>query len=417
MELHWVIPDFGRGGGGHMTIFRMVKHLERQGHRVTVWVLDPVRKNHAADLRDDVLKHYQPIKAKVLPLDASFFFSSGDAVIATSWQTVDAVKQAQGFKERFYFIQDYEPYFYARGSQAVLAEATYSEGLACICASPWLDQLMRERFGAWSRPFWLGYDQHTYSCDSEHLDKRRSAQAENSHVFHLAIYARQYTERRCVELAFAALECLVEQRKDVVLHLFGDPRPPQGLSMEVVHHGVINTEELADLYRFCDLGISLSATNYSLMPQEMMASGLPVVDLEVESTKSIYPAEVIALAPVSAEALANTIDRLLNDPDAMQQQAEAALAWVDQFSWEKAGNAVEQALVERLSEVDGVSTRDGIAFKQPHTLGGHEPQFKASVVIPTYNAGEILKPVLDALHDKNSWPFQCANRQWQHDGT
>ena len=65
-----------------------MKHLERQGHRVTVWVLDPVRANHAADLRDDVLKHYQPIKAKVLPLDASFFFSSGDAVIATSWQTV-----------------------------------------------------------------------------------------------------------------------------------------------------------------------------------------------------------------------------------------------------------------------------------------------------------------------------------------
>ena len=33
-----------------------------------------------------------------------------------------------------------------------------------------------------------------------------------------------------------------------------------------------------------------------------------------------------------------------------------------------------------------------------HTHSGNEPKFKASVVIPTYNAGEILKPVLDALH-------------------
>ena len=55
-----------------MTIFRMVRHLERQGHRITIWVLDPLRSRHSADLRDDVLKHYQPIKAKVLPMDSLF---------------------------------------------------------------------------------------------------------------------------------------------------------------------------------------------------------------------------------------------------------------------------------------------------------------------------------------------------------
>ena len=69
-------------------------------------------------------------------MDSSFFFSSGDAVIATSWQTVEMVKQAQGFKERFYFIQDYEPYFYARGSEAVLAEATYNRGLHASAPAP-----------------------------------------------------------------------------------------------------------------------------------------------------------------------------------------------------------------------------------------------------------------------------------------
>ena len=188
LDLHWVIPDFGAGGGGHMTIFRMVRHLERQGHRITIWVLDPLRSRHSADLRDDVLKHYQPIKAKVLPMDSSFFFSSGDAVIATSWQTVEMVKQAQGFKERFYFIQDYEPYFYARGSEAVLAEATYSQGLACICASPWLDQMMRERFRTWSRPFWLAYDKRIYTCGTEQLRERCLRQQANDHIFHLAVY-------------------------------------------------------------------------------------------------------------------------------------------------------------------------------------------------------------------------------------
>ena len=409
LELHWVIPDFGPGGGGHMTIFRMVKHLERQGHRLTVWVLDPDRSRHAADLRDDVLKDYQPIQAKVLPLDASFFFSSGDAVIATSWQTVDAVIQAQGFKERFYFIQDYEPFFYARGSEAVQAEATYSQGLACICASPWLDQIMRERFGAWSRSFWLAFDHRTYHCTSEQLQERWQRQQGDDHTFHLGVYARRFTERRCVELAFAALEQLCRTNRSVVVHLFGDPRPPEQLGFPAIHHGVIDAEQLAKLYRFCDLGISLSATNYSLIPQEMMASGLPVVDLAVESTEAIYPEGVIALASPSAEGLAKTIQALLDSPVGMQQQAKAALAWVDQFSWDKAGVAVEKALIERISDVDGACTRDGIAFQQPPTVQSKEPKYKASVVIPTHNAGTILAPVLSALQDQQTpWEFQCV---------
>ena len=54
-------------------------------------------------------------------------------------------------------------------------------------------------------------------------------------------------------------------------------------------------------------------------------------------------------------------------------------------------------------------TREGIAFQQPVTFGHNQPQFKASVVIPTYNAGAILEPVLEALHHQQTpWPFQCV---------
>ena len=38
LDIHWVIPDFIRGAGGHMTIFRFVEILERLGHRQTIWV-------------------------------------------------------------------------------------------------------------------------------------------------------------------------------------------------------------------------------------------------------------------------------------------------------------------------------------------------------------------------------------------
>ena len=268
---------------------------------------------------------------------------------------------------------------------------------------------MRERFGAWSRTFWLAFDHRTYHCTSEQLQRRCQHQQGDGYTFHLAVYARRFTERRCVELAFAALEQLCRTNRNVVVHLFGDPRPPEHLGCPAIHHGVIDAEQLAKLYRFCDLGISLSATNYSLIPQEMMASGLPVVDLAVESTEAIYPEGVIALATPSAEGLAMTIQALLQSPVGMLQQATSALAWVGQFSWEKAGVAVERALIERISEVDGACTREGIAFQQPLTVQPKQPQYKASVVIPTHNAGTNIAPVLTALqHQQTPWEFQCV---------
>ena len=102
LELHWLIPDFAPGDASHRRLFRLVRWLERQGHRLTLWVLNPDRSRHAADLRDDVAGHDEPIEARVLELDASFFFSSGDAVIATSAPTLAVAGQAKGFKLRLH---------------------------------------------------------------------------------------------------------------------------------------------------------------------------------------------------------------------------------------------------------------------------------------------------------------------------
>ena len=97
LDLHWVVDDFNPSSEGHTSIVPMLRQLEQQGHRITVWELNP-----------DHNQHGQPIQATVLELDASFFFSSGDAVIATSRSTLDVVRKAKGFKARFHCIQDGE---------------------------------------------------------------------------------------------------------------------------------------------------------------------------------------------------------------------------------------------------------------------------------------------------------------------
>ena len=124
----------------------MIRHLEEKSHSVCAWVVNSLRRNHSADLGEDIVKYSQPIRDKVLPLDASFHFASGDCIEPTSWHTVEYVNESQGFRSHYYFIQDYELYFYARGTSTVLVEQDYKHDLACICTNLWLDKIMKKKF-------------------------------------------------------------------------------------------------------------------------------------------------------------------------------------------------------------------------------------------------------------------------------
>jgi hypothetical protein len=151
LKLHWVVPDFRIGSGGHMTIFRLIRWLELGGHECTIWITNPGHHPTAEAAYEDIIRHFQTIRARVEFVDAGFAKAEGDAVIATGWQTVARVLNATGFRQRFYLVQDHEPSFHPLGSHALAAEWTYSQDLACICASPWLARILRERYGRWVR--------------------------------------------------------------------------------------------------------------------------------------------------------------------------------------------------------------------------------------------------------------------------
>ena len=418
LVIHFVIPDFSNGSGGHMTIFRMIRHLEASGHFLKVWVISPNRSKHSVDMRDDVIKYFQPIKAKVLPLDSSFYFATGDCLIATSWQTVEYVISSIGFREKFYFVQDFEPYFYPRGAKAVLAEQTYYEDLACICASPWLNQLMKSKYSRWSRFIWLAYDENVYKINSEKLKNKYLSLSKTYEYIHIAVYVRSHTERRCVELVLDALMYLSQINDKFVVHFFGDTSLDLSVPYKAVNYGILNHEQLNLLYSKCLIGLSFSATNYSLMPQEMMAAGLAVFDIRVDSTEAIYPEGVINLMTPCVREIAQQLNYFINNPERLLPQAENALKWVNQFSWYKSGCDFEKALRDRINEnhiilesSDKTSSSHDLykqAYNLPDVKSKTNPKYKASVIIPLHNGGKILSKVLASLKDQiTPWDFQC----------
>lgn len=408
LDVHWVIPDFALGSGGHMTIFRMVRWLEIFGHRCTVWIRHPTIHQDNEAAYKDIVEGFQTLRGEVRLLsDDSFFGTRGDAVIATGWQTVPVVCHATMFKERFYFVQDYEPSFFPQGSYSLAAKLTYAQDLACICASPWLSEIMQKKYGRWARYFWLAYDHKVYFPNSHRVTTREKPR--------IVFYARKSTPRRAVELGLLALQALSDRGARFHVDLFGDNLQIYSAPFEATMHGILSQNELSRLYREGDLGICFSTTNYSLVPQEMMACGLPLIEIDVDSTRAIFPEGVTAFCGPDPSHIADKIEEMLKDPDRRQRQAEEALEWVQQFSWEKSARDVENALVTRLRE-RGYESQAGAAerhasseLSRPSGYRGVSSRVKVSVFIPTYNGGELLKRVIDQVRSQRApWLFEIV---------
>ena len=393
MNIHWIIPDFAPGGGGHMTIFRMVHHLELKGHRVTIWVNDPTLHTTPDDAYETIVKHFQGFKGDVRFIDNSdtedsFRNASGDAIIATDCWTVWPAMVPTNFKKRFYFVQDFEPSFHPMGANYLAAEQSYREDFNCICASPWLAEMMQEKYDRKASYFWLAADTTLYTPPKR---------ASNRKILRIAVYARYFTARRAVDLAFLALEKLAERGQKFEVHFFGAALPFKEAPFKYIDHGVASPEQLAAIFQKCDVGVVFSATNYSLVPQEMMACKLPILELSGENTHAIFPEDVATFAEPDPRAIADKLELLLSDKEYRTLQAERAVEWVSGFSWSKSADMVEQAIIDGLSE----QTEHADIRQKP------AQRIKASVVIPTYNAGNILKPVLDAVTtQKAPWDYE-----------
>ncbi|GJE40203.1 D-inositol-3-phosphate glycosyltransferase [Methylobacterium persicinum] len=385
LDIHWILPSFGPGAGGHMTIFRIVELLERFGHRQTLWLQNAVQFRDQAEAKRRIQQWYRPVSDRLhvrfLPEDVREL--AGDVLIATDCWTAFPAAQTTNFKERFYFVQDHEPSFHPTGEMQLIAESTYEFGFPTLCAGRWLEGLMRDR-GLWARSWDLCADHDVYYPGTP--------RARGDDPVRIAFYARPYTPRRAVALGFAAFEEL--HRRGVRLHveLFGEANLKFDFAFPHTQHGILTPAELADLYRESDLGVVFSTTNYSLIPLEMMACNLPVVEIDAPSTRAIFRGGEVTFTKQAPYQIADAIQSLIADPERQARQVRQGRAFVDRTSWETSARAIEAGLLERLDEI-GCTRIPLDALAKPAV---HAPR-KATVFIPTYNAGPDFQGVLNAV--------------------
>lgn len=334
LRLALVLPPFSRGSGGHNTLMQIFSRLEQRGHACSVWLAD--YHNHARDLWPAVLRHdinefFAPFKG---PVYKGFDrWQGADVAIATGWQTVHATLALDHCRARAYVVNDHEPEFFGTSTERILAEDTYRHDLHCIAASPWLRDLLIERYAVSADAFQLGVDGQVYRPLP--VERQRDT---------VVYYARHSTPRRAVPMGLMALGELYRRRPDTRIVLFGATELVH-TTFPYEHLGVLTPPQLARLYNEASVGLCLSLTNFSLMPKEMLACGLPCVELEGVSAESIFgDSGPLELAPLDPVPIADTLERLLADRERWELRSREGVEFVASHTWDHATDEVEAGL-------------------------------------------------------------------------
>jgi glycosyltransferase involved in cell wall biosynthesis len=322
VTVNWVTIPAGPGAGGHTTLYRIVRYLEARGYRNRVYFYDVNHVDRA--YYETVLRRAYGFTGRAAWLDDGM--EDAHAVVATSWPTAYPVFNARCAGKRFYFVQDFEPGFYPLGALSVLAENTYRMGFHAITAGRWLAEKLRAEYA-------MAADHFGFGCDTSRY--RRLPESRRSGI---AFYARSEVARRGFELGLLALAILAERRPEIEFHFYGDRMGR--LPFAFIDHGRVTPDRLNGIYNRCYAGLSLSLTNVSLVPHEMLAAGcIPVVNDAVHN-RIVLDNPFVRYAPLNPHALAAELEALATMADFDALSGAAALS-VRGVSWDDAGAAVD----------------------------------------------------------------------------
>lgn len=335
LTINWVMSP-PRSGGGHQNIFRFVKHLEDQGHTCRIYIYSTSDFPTIKELQEGMHNHYPPTNAATTMQWLDGEMAPADAVFATGWETAYAVFNDKGQARKFYFVQDFEPYFYPVGSEYVLAENTYRMNFFGITAGGWLSDKLSKEYSMRCDNYNFGTDTNLYRFEN---DKKRKE---------IFFYARPVTVRRGFELGIMALELFNKMRPDYTITLAGWDVAEYDLPFPYKNLKTLSLSELSDIYNRCAAGLVVSLTNMSLLPLELLATGvIPVVNDGPNNTM-VSDNSYIKFAHSSPDALAKALVEVVDRKD-LPKYAKGAADSVRGLSWDKSCQRFEEILRRELN--------------------------------------------------------------------
>ena len=262
LTIGWICTPPSPGSGGHTTMFRMIEAVEAAGHTCVLYLYD--RFGGQVSRHESVIRESWPqVRAEVRSVADGL--QASDAYVACGWQSAHVLAAHANLPtRRLYLVQDFEPFFYPRGTEYALAEDTYRFGFRCLAVGWMVSDILETQFGVRATVAEHGCDTSVYRLTNP--DDR------NGVVF----FARPGVARRGFELGVLALQEFHRRHPDQTIHIFGDAAAQ--VPFPAIRHGSLAPARLSELYNRCRVGLAMSFTNVSLVPAEMLACGaIPVI--------------------------------------------------------------------------------------------------------------------------------------------
>jgi glycosyltransferase involved in cell wall biosynthesis len=318
-KVAWLVPNLLEGSGGHRTMFQNMQALIDCGYQVDAYIEYPkpaeaIRPRDVESVRRTVHDYFGATEAGIrLTYDVREPY---DVVFASVWHSAKVVSDLKQPCKKAYFVQDFEACFMPMGDGYLIAENSYRLGLTPVTIGRWLAAKMREDFSQPAAYFDFCADKSVYFPDP--AVKRKKA---------VCFVFQPEKPRRCVTIGVEALGIVKHHAPDTEIILYGS-NDKAGLWFEHTHMGLLPLEKCNELYNRCAVGFCISSSNPSRVPFEMMAAGLPVVDLYRENNFYDLPEDGVLLADQTPEALAKAILTILEEDDRREAMSQAAVQFM-----------------------------------------------------------------------------------------
>ena len=341
MRIVFTLPIIGMAGG-FKVIFEYSNRLREKGHEVSVvYPLIPAYKKPLVKIFGAARNIYRGntvdwfnLKADLIrvPTLSSKHVPDADIVVASWWETAYYVsKYGPNKGEKFYLSQHYETW----GGPKEKVDETYRLGLHNIVISSWLKNILKNLGAPVEALIPNGVNSEEFYPEE--------VPREDCDIRILMPYRKE--KWKGIEDGVKAFEIVKKVHHNTKLVMFG-PRPKMGeLPSGVEFHVRPTNDELRRIYNSCDIFCFPSRVEgFGLPPMEAMACKIPVVTTNTGAVLDYaLPGKTALISqPMDVKSMANNILELLDNESRRKTIAEMGYQHIQQFTWDKATNKLEQ---------------------------------------------------------------------------
>lgn len=328
----FVTPYMNKHSGGLTSVLRIAKRLEDKG--IDVYFTCPLSEN-CKQMTENAKLNLSCFIANYITWDSAKE-RNFDFVIPVQDTIVYYARLLKGYL--VYFVQDYEPYFNPIGDRYFLSKKAYELGEDIISLGSWNLKEIKKNLNINNIGDMYSIEFPFESSEYPYIKRDFKVYNQKKEI-NIAVYIKRESKRLPGIVMNMLERTYLDYRKKGIqlnIYYFGlhkIEKPKVGINL-----GRITKNEIKELYAKCDFGLVASMTNISLVPYEMIGSGLPVIEFKDGSYTSFLGEDTaILLENFDYQELSGKLQYYMDHNQELELMCVRARNKIKNLSWNKTG--------------------------------------------------------------------------------